>query len=251
MWKIILVIWLVYALAYNYALIRKAPRSKRTSPPTRGWGNRPKLLVIGATGGTGRELVRQALEQGHQVTAFVRKPKKLKVEHPNLRIVQGNVLDYTSVEAAMQGQSVVMSALGHKRLFWPTRILSRGADNIMRAMKNCRVPRFICESSLGVGNAVGRLGLAATFGFVPLVLPFYFWDRVRQEKSIEEKTDIDWVIVRPAMLTNGPARGNYRHGFNVGNYIWPRRISRADVAGFMLQQLNDDTYVGTAPGVCY
>ncbi len=251
MWKIILVIWLVYALAYNYALIRKAPRSKGTPPPSRGWGNRPKLLVIGATGGTGRELVRQALEQGHQVTAFVRKPKKLRVEHPNLRIVQGNVLDYTSVEAAMQGQSVVVSALGHKRLFWPTKILSHGTGNIMRAMKTCRVPRFICESSLGVGNAVGRLGLAATFGFVPLVLPFYFWDRVRQEKSIEEKTDIDWVIVRPAMLTNGLARGNYRHGFNAGNYIWPRRISRADVADFMLQQLNDDTYIGTAPGVCY
>jgi len=58
MWKIVLVIWLVYALAYNYALIRKAPRSKGTPPPSRGWGNRPKLLVIGATGGTGRELVR-------------------------------------------------------------------------------------------------------------------------------------------------------------------------------------------------
>lgn len=82
------------------------------------------------------------------------------------------------------------------------------------------MPRFICESSLGVGNAVGRLGLTATFGFVPRVLPFYFWDRVRQEKSIEKKTDIDWVIVRPPMLTNGPARGNYRHRFNVGNYIW-------------------------------
>jgi nucleoside-diphosphate-sugar epimerase len=171
MWKIILVIWLVYALAYNYALIRKPPRSKRTAPPSRGWGNRLRMLVIGATGSTGRELVRQALEKGHQVTAFVRKPKKLKVEHPNLRIVQGNVLHYTSVEAAMQGQSVVVSALGHKRLFWPTKILSHGTRNIMRAMKTCRVPRFICESSLGVGNAVGRLGLAATLGFVPLVVP--------------------------------------------------------------------------------
>jgi hypothetical protein len=70
-------------------------------------------------------------------------------------------------------------------------------------------------------------------------------------KSIEQNADIDWVIVRPAMLTNGLARGNYRHGFNVGNYMWPRRISRADVADFMLEQLNDDTYIGTAPGVCY
>jgi hypothetical protein len=95
------------------------------------------------------------------------------------------------------------------------------------------------------------LRAAGETGFVPPVLPFYFWHRVRQEKSIEQNTDIDWVIVRPAMLTNGFARGNYRHGFNVGNYMWPRRISRADVADFMLEQLNDDTYIGTAPGVCY
>jgi putative NADH-flavin reductase len=251
LWQIILVGWFVYAIAYNLALIRKPPRSKKTKPPSRSWGNRARVLVIGANGGTGREIVRQGLDHGHQVTAFVRKPKKLKMEHPNLRVVQGNVLDYGSVEAAMRGQSVVLSALGHKRFLWPTRILSNGTANIMRAMKNCAVPRFICESSLGVGNSVGRLGPPATFFFVPLVLPFYLWDRVRQEKLIADNSEIDWVIVRPPLLTNGPSRGIYRHGFNVGNYIWPRWISRADVADFMLSQLTDDQYIGRAPGVCY
>jgi putative NADH-flavin reductase len=251
MWKIILIAWLVYAIAYNIALIRRPPRSRKTAPPSRGWGNRMRVLVIGATGGTGRQLVQQALELGHQVTAFVRKPKKLKIEHPNLRVVKGNVLDYASVEQAMQGQSAVVSALGHKRFLWPTRILSKGTGNIMEAMKSCRVPRLICESSLGVGNAVGRLGLPATFVFVPLVLPFYFWDRLRQEKLIADNGGIDWVIVRPATLTNGPARGDYRHGSNVGNYVLPRRVSRADVADFMLKQLNDDHYIGKAPGICY
>jgi putative NADH-flavin reductase len=250
-WQIILIVWLFYAIGYNLALIRKPPRSKKTAPASRGWGNRTRVLIIGATGGTGRQLVQQALDQGHQVTAFVRKPAKLKIEHPNLRVAQGNVLDYTTVEAAMQGQSAVLSALGHKRFLWPTKILSRGTENIMRAMKRCRVPRLICESSLGVGNAVGRLGLPATFFFVPLILPFYLWDRVRQETLIEDNIDIDWVLVRPPVLTNGPKRDNYRHGFNVGNYIWPRRISRANVPDFMLRQLNDDTYMGTAPGVCY
>jgi nucleoside-diphosphate-sugar epimerase len=249
-WKIILFLWLAYAIAYNLALIRKAPRSKKTSPQSRGWGNRARILIVGATGGTGRQLVQQALETGHQVTAFVRKPARLKIEHSNLRIVQGNVLDYASVEKAVEGQSVVLSALGHKRLFWPTKILSRGTGNIMRAMKTHRVPRFICASSLGVGNAVGRLGLPATLLFVPFILPFYLWDRVRQEKSIAENADIDWVIVRPGTLTNGPSRGRFRHDFNVGNYIWPRRIARADVADFMLRQLNDDAYLGTAPGIC-
>lgn len=249
MWKIVLIAWVLYAVAYNIALIRKPPRSRKTTPPSRGWGNRLRLLVIGATGGTGRQLVQQALDQGHQVTAFVRKPKKLKIEHPNLRVAKGNVMNYASVEAAMQGQSAVVSALGHKRFLWPTRILSKGTGNIMRAMKSCRVPRLICESSLGVGNAVGRLGLPATFLFIPLVLPFYFWDRVRQEKLIADNTDIDWVIVRPATLTNG-SRSNYRHGFNVGNYILPRRVSRTDVADFMLKQLHDDVYIGKAPGIC-
>lgn len=248
MWKIILIAWLAYALALSIALARKAPRSKRNS--SRRLGNRLRILIVGATGGTGRQLVQEALEQGHEVTVFVRSPEKVKIEHANLRIAQGDVLDYASMESAMQGQDAVLSALGHKRFFGPTKILSEGTGNILRAMKGCHVARFICESSLGVGNTAGRLGLPATFLFVPMILPFYLWDRVRQEKLIEE-SDTDWIIVRPAALTNGSARGSYRHGPNVGSYIWPNRISRADVADFMLKQLNDDTYLGTAPGVCY
>lgn len=249
-WQIILVVWLIYAMGLNFALFRKPPRASRTGPATRGWGNRAKILVIGATGGTGRQLVRQALEQGHQVTAFVRNPEALKIEHSNLRVVQGNVLDSASVDLAVQGQAVVLSALGHKRFFWPTKILSEGTRNVLRAMKTHRVPRFICESSLGVGNDVGRLGVPSTVLFLPMLLHFYFYDRVRQEKIIEE-SDVDWVIVRPSALTNGAARGSYRHGFGVGGYILPTRVSRADVADFMLKQMNDDKYLGTAVGIAY
>lgn len=247
--KIILLVLVVYALALTIALARKAPRRRNGKPVSRGWGNRLRVLVIGATGGTGRQLVRQALDLGHEVTAFVRKPAKLKIEHPNLRVVKGNVLDYASLESAMRGQNAVVSALGHKRFFYPTKILSKGTDNILRAMKSCGVPRFICETSLGVGSAVGRLGLMSTFFLVPLILPFYFWDRVRQEKLIEE-SDADWVIVRPCALTNSEPKGSQRHGPNVGNFILTRRISRADVADFMLKQLTDDEYIGTAVGVC-
>lgn len=249
MWKVLLIIWSIYALALTVALIRRAPRRKNGKPISRGWGNRLQVLIIGATGGTGRQLVVQALEQGHTVTAFVRKPKKFKIAHPNLRVVQGNVHDYGSLESAMEGQSAVLSALGHKRWFYPTRTLSEGTRNILRAMKSRHVPRFICTSSLGVGSAVGRLGLLATFVFVPMILPFYFWDRLRQEKLIEE-SDADWVIVRPGILTNRAATGSYRHGRNVGNFIIGKKISRTDVADFMLRQLTDDTYVGAAPGIC-
>jgi uncharacterized protein YbjT (DUF2867 family) len=248
--KVVVIVLILYAIALSILLARKAPRQRTARPISRGWGNRLRVLIIGATGGTGRELVRQALEQGHQVTALVRKPKKMKVEHPNLRVEQGNVFDYASIENAMRGQSAVLCALGTKKFFYPNRVVSNGTANILRAMKNCGVPRLICESSLGVGNSVGRLGLLYTFLVVPIILPFIFYDKVRQEKLIEE-SDADWLIVRPAVLTNAPARGKYRHGRNVGNYLWTNRIARADVADFMLKQLTDDDYIGSAVNVAW
>src|SRR5437879_9768477 len=117
--KLILLVFLSYAILLSILLVRKEPQRKTTKTISRGWGNRLRILIIGATGGTGRQLVRQALEQGHQVTAFVRKPKKLKIEHANLRVVKGNVLDYASVESAMRDQNAVVCALGHKRFFYP------------------------------------------------------------------------------------------------------------------------------------
>ena len=250
MLRIFLLILIPYALVLSALLWRRAPERRAGKPVSRGWGNRARILIIGATGGTGRQLVQQALEDGHQVTAFVRDPSKLKIEHANLRVAKGDVLDYASVETAMRGQSVVLSALGHKRFFYPNKIQSNGMRNILRAMKTCDVPRLVCETALGIGNSVGRLGLPHTFFILPLILVFYMWDKVRQEDLIIE-SDRDWVIVRPGVLTNGEARGSYRHGPKVGSYLWPVRISRADVAGFMLKQLNDDTYVGAAPGVAW
>jgi nucleoside-diphosphate-sugar epimerase len=248
MLRIFLLVLIPYALVLSVLLWRRAPVRPPGKPVSRGWGNRLRVLVIGATGGTGRQLVQCALEQGHQVTAFVRDPSKLQIEHENLRVVKGDVLDYASVEPAMRGQSAVLCALGHKRFFYPNKIQSNGMRNILRAMNACDVPRLICETALGIGNSVGRLGLPHTFFILPLILPFYMWDKLRQEEVITA-SDRDWVIVRPGVLTNGEARGSYRHGPRVGSYLWPVKISRADVADFMLKQLTDDTYVGVAPGV--
>ena len=207
-----------------------------------------RLLVIGATGGTGRELVQQALAQGHQVTAFVRDPARLQIEHANLRVAKGDVLDYATVESAMRGQEAVLSALGHRKFYRPTKIQSEGMRNILRAMHACDVPRLICETALGLGNSVFRMGILGTFFVLPLVLPFYFWDKARQEDLIMA-SDLDWTIVRPGILTSGVARRKYRHGPKVGNYFWPVSSARADVADFMLKQLRDDTYLGMAPGM--
>jgi putative NADH-flavin reductase len=208
------------------------------------------VLIVGATGGTGRHLVEQALERGHVVTALVRNPAKLQMDHAHLKVVQGNVLDYASVEAAMRGQEAVVCALGHKRFLGPTRILSVGTQNLLRAMAGGGVSRLVCETSLGIGNSAGRMGLYYTLFVIPVILPFYYWDKTRQERLIAA-SGIEWVIVRPGALTNGPKRGLYRHGHDIGSFIRTVRISRADVADFMLNQLSSDAYLRSAPGVSW
>jgi uncharacterized protein YbjT (DUF2867 family) len=94
------------------------------------------------------------------------------------------------------------------------------------------------------------MGLYYTLFVIPVILPFYFWDKTRQERMIA-RSNLEWVIVRPGALTNGDKRGRYRQGRQVGSFLVTVRISRADVADFMLNQLASDTYVRTAPGVCW
>jgi len=249
-----------------------------------------KLLVFGATGGTGRALVEQALAQGHAVTAFARDPAKVRVAHQNLTIARGNMLDSSSVEAAVQGHDAVLSALGTRlpilaivvfgfafqalarlltltgplglavRIGGPllalliltrrTTALSEGTRNIVRAMEKHGLRRLICESSLGVADSKGRLGIFYNLILVPLLLRGMFADKAAQEQLIRESS-LDWVIARPSSLTNGPRKGVYRAGLDIGHWFRPTRISRADAADFMLKQLTDDTWLRKTPGVAY
>jgi uncharacterized protein YbjT (DUF2867 family) len=246
----LLLLFALYAIALSAALALAGHRSRNPSsgPAPR---HRPaRILIVGATGGTGRQLVAQALSLGYEVTAFVRDPSKLGVEHPRLTVAKGDVLDCGSVEAAMRGQEAVVSALGHKRYFGPSRILSEGTRNVLRAMEAHNVRRLVCETSLGIGDSAGRMGLYYTFMVIPIVVPFYFWDKTRQERLIA-RSGVEWVIVRPGVLTNGEKRGPTRHGRRIGNFLWTVRISRADVADFMLEQLSSDTYLRTAVGVSW
>jgi len=212
--------------------------------------NAMKLLIIGATGGTGQELVKHALAQGHDVTAFVRNPVKFSVSHNRLEVAQGDVLDPASLERAVHDKDAVLSALGHKRFIIPSRILSDGTRNIIAAMEKHKIKRFVCETSLGVSDGWWKLGLYYTLFVTPFIVFFYFWDKARQEKLIKQSS-LDWVIVRPGRLTNGKKRGIYRHGLNVGNALWTVSISRADVADFMMRQVTEDSYLRKTPGVAY
>jgi uncharacterized protein YbjT (DUF2867 family) len=251
----LLLIFLVYAGLLSAALGRRGLRSAdRRSPFGAGGAAADQLprrvLIVGATGGTGRQLVAQALERGFIVTVLVRSPDALTVDNPNLRVVQGDVLDYESVDAAVRGHDAVVSALGHKRFFYPTRILSEGTRNLVRAMEAHGVRRLVCETALGIGDSAGRMGVYYTFFVIPIILPFYFWDKTRQERVIEGSRT-EWTIVRPGMLTNGAARRRYRHGSRVGGFLTTVRISRADVADFMLNQIIDGAYVRATPGVSW
>jgi len=249
-----------------------------------------KLLIFGATGGTGRELVDQALAQGHEVTAFVRNPAKVTTKHERLKVVKGNILDCHSVGTAVAGQDAVFSALGVRFNWWPLIVaivasqvlvrtmemwrwvhfvteiglpvlallytartpplLSQATKCILAAMEREGTKLLVCESSLGVGDSKGQLGPLYNYFIIPVLLRHVFADKEVQEKAME-CSHVDWVIVRPGALTNGPKTGNYRAGFPVTDKSIQARISRADVADFMLKQLTDRTYIGKTPGVSY
>jgi uncharacterized protein YbjT (DUF2867 family) len=245
-----LLLFLVYAIALSIALAGAGHWGRAAVSPVAGTPRPERLLIVGATGGTGRQLVAQALERGYTVTALARNPARLPLTHPRLTVVRGDVLDAASVDAAVHGQDAVLSALGHNRYVGPTRILSRGTGHLLRAMEAHGAPRFVCETSLGLGESAFRLGLFYTFFVIPVILPFYFWDKTRQERMIAAGR-VPFVIVRPGVLTNGAKRGAVRHGSSIGNALWAVRISRADVAAFMLDQLESDANVGSSPGVCW
>lgn len=217
-----------------------------------------KLLIIGGTGGTGKQIIKTALPQGHCLTVLARRPEKIKIVHPQLNVIKGNVLDPKKVQEVAAGQDAVLSALGHKRFFIKTNILSEGTGNIIHAMEKHKVKRFLCITSLGINDSRFKLGLYHTLFVIPIIILFYFRDKAKQEKLIQG-SGLDWTIIRPAQLIPqwvarlfyGKEPGNYKHGANVGHYILTKMISRADVAHFMLSQLNEKTYLFKTPGIAY
>ncbi len=204
-----------------------------------------KILVLGATGGTGRQLVTQALAQGHEVTALARNPAAVTTKHERLRIVRGDVLDPNSLDAAVDGQQAVVSSLGLKLSTKPTTVLSEGTKNVIRSMEKHGVRRLVCITGVGAGDSKGHGGFFYDKIIFPLLLKNMYADKDRQEEEVR-KSNLDWVIVRPGFLTDGPAKGNYRVITNLAG-VTVGKISRADVAAFVLRQLTDDSYLRKTP----
>lgn len=209
-----------------------------------------RILIVGASGALGRVLVTKALDDGHEVTAFVRQPERFRRSTPRLTIVKGDILDSASVAAAVAGQEAVISALGHKRWMIPTRILSRGTANIVSAMQRHGVRRYVGVTALGVGDSWWRGGLYYTLFLIPVLLQFYFLDKLRQERLVRA-SGLDWTIVRPGALTSGRPRGRWRAGSAIGNPVWTVRIARADVAQFLLDEAAEPRHLGATVALAW
>lgn len=212
--------------------------------------NQPlNLLIFGATGGTGQHLVAQALDQGHRVTIFARTPSKLDIQHSRLRVALGDVLTYAAVLAAMPGHDAVLCALGTPSSQKDT-LRSTGTQHILRAMDACGVRRMICLTTLGIGDSKAALPFLYKYLLVPFLLRQAFADSETQEAYIRQSA-VEWTIARPGALTNGPRTGHYQHGFPATEQGLKIKISRADVADFMLRQLHQATYLQQAVSLSY
>lgn len=195
-----------------------------------------KLAIIGATGPTGRELVQQALAAGHAVTAGVRSPQAADLPK-DARVVEADVTRAPSLLPLVTGQDAVLCALGSKLSRKPTTLLSGGTKNLVGAMADARVSRLVCITGIGAGDSMGHGGFLYDRIIQPLLLKEIYNDKTRQEAVVRE-SGLDWTIVRPAMLTNGPKTDAIREFRELAG-VRAKKISRADVAAFILGSLSD------------
>lgn len=206
-----------------------------------------KVVVFGATGGTGKRVVERALVEGHHVTAVARRPEAIDVK--DAHVVKGDVLDRASVSAAIEGADAVIAAFGPSDNGKPGTLMSRGIENVVAACEERSVSRLVFESGLmcsdGKGlSLVGRIGVGV-YG--------WWYSALRADKWIAEKTIASskiahWVIVRPPALDDSPATGDFVHG--VDARVNPTaKLSHSDVAVFLVRAATDDALAKTIQAI--
>lgn len=201
-----------------------------------------KLAIFGSTGKTGTELIKQALEQGHAVTAFVRDPARLTIKDEQLTLVIGDVFDPSTVDQAVQGQDAVICALGAGTELKKTTIRTTGTTNIISSMHKNDVKRLMVVTAMGVGDSWNTLSLFNKLFFATL-LKSSRDDHETQEAAVKE-SGLDWTIIRPSGLTDTPRTGVYAFGENIPAKT--SKIARADVADLILKEVGQDDLIGKA-----
>lgn len=203
------------------------------------------IAVFGATGGMGQQVVKQALEKGHTVTAFLRDPGRLPQGREWLNVVVGDVLDSQPVAQVVQGQDAVVVALGSRDRSDRT-VRSEGTANVIQAMESNGVPRLVVVSAGGVGDSYQQVPVMIKV-LIKTLLRNTYADHERQEQYVRD-SGLEWVIVRPAMLVDGPLTGQYHTG-TAEEDLPGGQVTRADVADFVLKQLTGDSYLRQAVSI--
>jgi putative NADH-flavin reductase len=209
-----------------------------------------RVTVFGASGATGRHLIDQAQAHGHHVTAFVRTASRLGARLEQPTVVVGDVAEAAVVGSAVEGRHGVLCALGAASPLRRDPTLVDGVRHIVSAMEQHAVRRLVYLSFLGVPEGRHQLSVVGRYLVAPLLLRNVVADHTAKEWIIRRST-LEWVIVRPPRLTSGARRGSYRSGLDIRATSVVPRISRADLADFMLRQLGEDTYVRKTPAIMY
>ena len=205
-----------------------------------------RLAVIGATQGIGLELVRMALQTGHEVTALVRNPAKLTLAHPGLRVLAGDALDLGSVTAVCAGQDAVCLCIGVPPTRKPVQVFSQSTEVLLG---DGPAPKLVVVTGVGTGDSKGHGGFFYNKLLNPLLLGTIYADKDRQE-ALLKASQAEWLIVRPGFLTNGPRTGQY-HVVNDLTGVTAGKISRRDVADFILNQVIHPTSFHQTPLLTY
>jgi len=206
------------------------------------------VLIIGASRGIGLEAVKAALEAGHSVRALARTARRIRIEHPKLEKMAGDALQMATVTRALTGVDVVIQSLGVSAgpevILKSTRFFSKATRVLVTAMEEARVKRLICVTGFGAGDSRGHGGLLYNAVFHLLL------GRVYDDKDVQERivrsSKLDWVIVRPVILTDGPKTNAYRALVDPRDWTCGF-ISRADAADFLVEQIDDDAFLHKTP----
>jgi uncharacterized protein YbjT (DUF2867 family) len=207
------------------------------------------VLVIGASRGIGLETVKALLAAGHRVRAFARRATPIPIDDPRLEKIDGDALDRTMIERALDGVDAVIQSLGvsfsPETVIRGTTLFSRATRVLVDAMRVKGVKRLIVVTGGGAGDSRGHIGFLYDSLIFPLLLKRVYDDKDVQEQMVRA-SGLDWTIARPGGLTNGPATGRYQVLTDPGTWRGGF-VSRKDVADFLAKQVADRTYVGKTP----
>lgn len=204
-----------------------------------------KLFVIGASGGVGKEVVKQALEAGFAVTAFIRDASRLPIQHSNLSIAIGDGLDGQAVADAMRGHDAVICCVGSTGFLQETTLMSDITGNLIQGMKQHDIERIVYCASAGIHQELQGLSGKIAAWMLKKVL-----DDHRRAYKLMVDSGLKWTVARPMALSNEPLTGQYRET-ETGIAKGGRKISRADVAHFMVKAVTEQKYVHQSVGLVY